>query len=187
LLYFPVNFSRVPSQAGYQFLIIYLTEQFSVLLGQTISALTPSSYTASLLTPFLLIVFSLFCGVTIPPPSIPVFWKWLYHLNPLTYLVGGMIETELYNRPVECKGTELSVFDPLPDQSCWQYAAAFLERSSGYLANPNATVACEYCPFTNVEAYAAQFKLSWGQRWRDLGILSVYVFSTLIILYIATV
>lgn len=185
LLYFPVDFSRNPSQAGYQFLIIYITEQFSVVLGQAIAALTPSSYTASLLTPFLLIVFSLFCGVTIPPPNIPSFWKWLYHLNPLTYMVGGMIETELYDRPVRCKLSEFSIFEPPSGRTCWEYASSWLENSTGYLSNPNATAGCKYCPFTDVEAYAAQFDLLWDHRWRDLGILAVYVLSTLVILYVA--
>ncbi|KAF2008867.1 hypothetical protein BU24DRAFT_474918 [Aaosphaeria arxii CBS 175.79] len=185
VLYFPVNFSRNPSAAGYQFLIIYLTEQFSVVLGQAIAALTPSSYTASLMTPFLLIVFSLFCGVTIPPPNIPPFWKWLYHLNPLTYLVGGMIETELHDRPVRCAQSELSIFEPPSGQTCWEYASYWLKESKGYLSNPNATFACSYCPFSRVEDFAAQFDLLWAHRWRDLGILATFVFSTLVILFIS--
>lgn len=91
-LYYIPGFQSAPSRAGYQFLLILLTELFSVSLGQTISALTPSTFIAVLMNPFLIIVFALFCGVTIPYPQIPKFWRaWLFELNPLTRLIGGMV------------------------------------------------------------------------------------------------
>lgn len=91
-LYYIPGFQSAPSRAGYQFLIILLTELFSVSLGQSISALTPSTFIAVLMNPFIIIVFALFCGVTIPYSQIPKFWRaWLFQLNPLTRLVGGMV------------------------------------------------------------------------------------------------
>ncbi|MCJ1359333.1 MAG: hypothetical protein MMC33_009334 [Icmadophila ericetorum] len=80
-----------PDRAGYAFLMILITELFSVTLGQMIAALTPSSFISALLNPFVIITFALFCGVAIPPPQIPTFWRsWLYQLDPFTRLVGGM-------------------------------------------------------------------------------------------------
>ena len=91
-LYYMPGFQPAPSRAGYQFLIILITELFSVTLGQMISACTPSSFIAMLLNPFVVITFALFCGVTIPQPQIPRFWRaWLYQLDPFTRLVGGMV------------------------------------------------------------------------------------------------
>lgn len=95
-LYYLPGFQSAPNRAGYQFLIILITELFAVTLGQMISALTPSSFIAMLMNPFVIIgkfpvltqsrkraksslVFALFCGVTIPQPQIPGFWRaWLY-------------------------------------------------------------------------------------------------------------
>lgn len=91
-LYYMPGFQSATSRAGYQFLIILITELFSVTLGQMISACTPSSFIAMLFNPFVIITFALFCGVTIPQPQIPTFWrKWLYQLDPFTRLVGGMV------------------------------------------------------------------------------------------------
>ena len=91
-LYYLPGFQSDPSRAGYQFLMILITELFSVTLGQMISACTPSSFIAVLLNPFLIVTFSLFCGVTIPQPQIPKFWRaWLYELDPFTRLIGGMV------------------------------------------------------------------------------------------------
>ena len=83
---------NAPDRAGYAFLMILITELFSVTLGQMIAALTPSSFISALLNPFIIITFALFCGVAIPPPQIPTFWRsWLYQLDPFTRLVGGMV------------------------------------------------------------------------------------------------
>lgn len=53
-LYYLPGFSLESSRAGYQFFIILLTELFSVTLGQMISALTPSSFIAALINPFIM-------------------------------------------------------------------------------------------------------------------------------------
>lgn len=91
-IYYLPGFQSSPSRAGYQFLIILLTELFSVTLGQMISALTPSTVIAVLMNPFLIIVFTLFCGVTIPEPQMPKFWRsWLFQLNPFTRMISGMV------------------------------------------------------------------------------------------------
>ena len=85
LFYLP-GFQTVPDRAGYEFLIILITELFAVTLGQMISALTPSTFIAVLLNPFVIIVFALFCGVTIPQPQIPGFWRaWLYRKSPSSF------------------------------------------------------------------------------------------------------
>ena len=95
-IYFLPGFQSSPSRAGYQFLIVLLTELFAVSLGQMISALTPSTVIAVLFNPFLIIIFALFCGVTIPEPQMPKFWRsWLYQMNPFTRLVGGMVSVFL--------------------------------------------------------------------------------------------
>ena len=50
------------AQAGYQLLMVFITEVFSVTLGQMMAALTPNSLIAMLLNPFLGITMILFCG-----------------------------------------------------------------------------------------------------------------------------
>ena len=92
------------SRAGVLFVLVLITEVFSVTLGQAVAALSPSIFVAALFNPFLLVIFSLFCGksmgiaskgvgrplkteyrpaagVTIPQPNLNVFWRyWLYYV-----------------------------------------------------------------------------------------------------------
>ena len=82
-IYFIPGFNTAPSRAGYFFFVVLITELFAVTLGQMISAWTPSTFIAILFNPFLIIIFALFCGVAVPKPQIPGFWRaWLYELDP---------------------------------------------------------------------------------------------------------
>ena len=70
-LYYLPGFQFASDRAGYQFFMILVLEIFSTTLGQAIAALTPSSFISSLVNPFVIVIFALFCGVTIPKPQIP--------------------------------------------------------------------------------------------------------------------
>jgi ABC-type multidrug transport system permease subunit len=59
-IYFPSGMDSAPDRAGYQFFIILICEMFSVSLAQMVAALTPNFFIASLLNPFIIIIFALF-------------------------------------------------------------------------------------------------------------------------------
>jgi ATP-binding cassette, subfamily G (WHITE), member 2, SNQ2 len=133
-----------------------------------------------------MIIFALFCGVTIPKPAIPGFWRaWLYQLDPFTRLIGGMIVTELHERPVECTSMELNRFSAPPGQNCGTYMSSFFENGGpGYLVN-NLTSACEYCAYKVGDEFYTPLEYSFDNRWRDLGIFAAFIGSNLIILFLA--
>jgi ABC-type multidrug transport system permease subunit len=186
LIYYVPGLQPTSSRAGYQFLMVLITEFFSVTLGQMVAALTPSPFIASLANPFIIITLTLFCGVTIPQPEIPGFWRaWLYQLNPFTRLIGGMVVTELHDRPVECTPTEYNSFTAPPGQDCGSYMAPFFAAGgAGYLAN-NDTSDCQYCAYKVGDQFYEPLGYSFGDRWRDLGILAAFIGSNLIILFVA--
>jgi ATP-binding cassette subfamily G (WHITE) protein 2 (SNQ2) len=64
-IYYIPGFNMDSSRAGYNFFMVLVTEIFAVTLAQMVSALTPSTFIAMLLNPPLIIVFALFCGVTV--------------------------------------------------------------------------------------------------------------------------
>jgi ATP-binding cassette, subfamily G (WHITE), member 2, SNQ2 len=81
---------------GFQLLVILITELFAVTLGQLLASITPSLQYAALFTTPIQIVLSNVCGVTIPYPSLPKFWRsWLYQLDPFTRMLAAMLSTEL--------------------------------------------------------------------------------------------
>ncbi|KAF7717438.1 Uncharacterized protein PECH_000929 [Penicillium ucsense] len=186
-LYYIPGFQSASSRAGYQFLMVLITEIFAVTLGQMVSALTPNSFIASLLNPPIVIIFSLFCGVAIPKPQMPKFWRaWLYQLDPFNRLIAGMVVTELHGRPVECSGHEWNTFQAPANQTCGEYMQPFFERGgNGYLLE-NATQACRYCAYKIGDQFYSTFSMNFDYRWRDLGIYVAYVGSNLIILFIAS-
>ncbi|CAD6947306.1 unnamed protein product [Tilletia caries] len=186
LFYFPAHFQYSSDRAGYFFAFALLVELFAVTLAQAIAALSPSVYIAALTNPFLIIIFSLFCGVTIPKPSIPSYWRsWLYQLDPFTRLVGGLVANELGGLEIRCADQEFTRFDPPSGQSCQQWAGPFVSSSGGYLNNPDATSQCLYCPYSVGDEFLPQVGLVFGTRGRDIGIFCAYIAFNIAVLLVA--
>ncbi|KAI0407306.1 ABC-2 type transporter [Xylaria palmicola] len=187
LLYFIPGFQSEPTRAGYQYFMVLVTELFAVSLGQLLASISPSLFVSSQYDPFIVITFALFCGVTIPYPQMPGFWKaWLYQLDPFTRLISGTITTALHGLAVKCKPHELNAFVAPPGETCGSYMQNFfVAGGSGYLVNDD-TNNCEYCAFTVGDQFYGQFEYTFDSRWRDLGIYIAFVASNIIILFAAT-
>lgn len=185
-LYFMPGLTATPSRAGYQFLMVLITEVFAVTLGQCLGSLTPSPRISAQFDPFIIIIFALFCGVTIPAPQMPGFWRaWLYQLDPFTRLIGGMVTTALHELPVRCRPKELSAFTAPDGMSCGQYMEPFFARGGpGYLVS-NATQNCEYCAYRVGDEFYQPLNMSFSNRWRDMGIFAAFIGSNLVILFSA--
>jgi ATP-binding cassette subfamily G (WHITE) protein 2 (SNQ2) len=66
-IYYIPGLNSESSRAGYQFLMVLITEIFSVTLGQAIAALTPTPFIAAYVNPFVIVVFALVSSH--PPPQ----------------------------------------------------------------------------------------------------------------------
>ncbi|KZO94469.1 ABC-transporter [Calocera viscosa TUFC12733] len=184
LMYYPMNFV---GNAGYAFAMVLFTELFGVSLGQAIGALSPSIRIAALFNPFIILVLTTFCGVTIPYPTLGSFWRsWLYQLTPFTRLVSGMISNELYNLPIVCRDSEYYVFQPPSGQTCFEWAGDFINEVGGYLANNNATSNCQYCQYRLGQEFYTPLNISYSTRERDLWILFCYFVANFIITVLAS-
>ncbi|KAK0708091.1 ABC-2 type transporter-domain-containing protein [Lasiosphaeris hirsuta] len=186
-IYYMPGLQTESSRAGYQFIMVLITELFSVTMAQALSALTPSLFVSSQFDPVIMITFALFCGITIPATQMPGFWRaWLYQLDPFTRLIGGMAVTALHDLPVVCRGVELNVFNAPPGQTCGEYLRPFFEDGgAGYLVNATAMGECEYCPYRVGDEFYEKLGLSFDHRWRDMGIFLGFLGSNLVILFLA--
>jgi len=186
LIHYIPGLQNAPTRAGYEFLMILIVELFAVLLGQMIASMTPSPKISSLLNPPIIITFALFSGVTIPAPQMPKFWRsWLYKIDPFARLIGGFLVTELHGRTVHCTDAELQTFTAPPNQTCGEYMTNFFTRGGpGYLVD-NATASCRYCAYRLGDEFYTPLGYEFKNRWRDLGILSAYIGSSLILLLLA--
>ncbi|EHL03106.1 putative ABC transporter G family member 11 [Glarea lozoyensis 74030] len=186
-IYYMPGLSSESSRAGYQFFMVLITELFSVTLGQMVAAITPSPFISALLNPFIIITFALFCGVTVPKPQMPKFWRsWLYQLVPFTRLISGMVVTELHDLPVKCTSSELNPFTAPAGQTCGEYMTNFFANGGpGYLVD-NATSSCQYCAYKIGDEFYNALELSFDNRWRDLGIFAAFIASNLIFLFLGS-
>lgn len=152
LMVYPMHFGQGAAGlngTGFQLLMVLFIELFGVSLGQAVAALSPSIEIAALYNPFLEIVLSLFCGVVIPYPTMPPFWRdWLYQLVPYTWSLSAMLSTELHGLVIECASDEFNVFNPPTNQTCQEWAGDFVSTFGGYLDNPLATTMCRYCQYS---------------------------------------
>ncbi|WOO79751.1 ABC transporter G family member 14 [Vanrija pseudolonga] len=186
LLYYGVGFPAASSRAGYFFLMVLFTEIYSVTLGQAVAALSPSIIVAALFNPFLLVLFSVFCGVTAPPATLPYFWrKWMYPLDPFTRLISGLVSVALQDVPVICKNDEFSRFPPPVGQTCAEYAGKFAEVMGGYFQDPSATDMCNYCQVSKGQYFFRNLEIDFSTRWRDFGIYLCYSVFNIIVLLLA--
>jgi ATP-binding cassette, subfamily G (WHITE), member 2, PDR len=99
----------------------------------------------------------------------------MYRVSPYTYLVSAVLSVGLANAPVHCSSIEFLKLDPLPGTTCYSYLSPYIEMAGGYLVNPEATSSCEYCPISNTNAFLKLVSSNYDERWRDFGILWVYV------------
>lgn len=152
--------------------------------GQWICAFAPSLTVITNVLPFFFVMFGLFNGVVRPHSDLPAPWRYtVYYINPATYYVGGVLAATLHDQPVRCALQETARFDVPSGQTCLSYAGAFAQEAGGYLLNPNATVDCQYCPYSVGDQYLATLNIEYGQKWRNFGIFLAFCISNWALVY----
>jgi ATP-binding cassette subfamily G (WHITE) protein 2 (PDR) len=174
--YYPVVGATQSSER--QGLVLLFMIQFiiytSTFASMTIAAL-PNAETAAGLVSLLTLMSILFNGVLQPPSQLPGFWLFMYRVSPFTYWIGGLVATMLAGRQVYCSDRELSVFDPPNGSTCGAYLQEYASLAGGTIQNPSATSSCEYCSLSNSNQFLASASISYGDRWRNFGILFAFI------------
>ncbi|KAK4052513.1 Multidrug resistance protein [Microbotryomycetes sp. JL201] len=117
----------------------------------------------------------IFCGVLASQQTLPGFWIFMYRVSPFTYFAEGFLTTGLSNTPLQCSDIEFIQFQPPSGQTCQQYMQPYIDSATGYLLDGAATSDCQFCAQSSTNDFLANFNMSYGNRWRDFGILWVYV------------
>ncbi|KAH9948182.1 ABC-2 type transporter-domain-containing protein [Amylocystis lapponica] len=185
LMVYPMGFGKGTAGVGgtfFQLLVLLFLEFFGVSLGQLIGSISPSMQVAPLFNPFLVIMLSTFCGVTLPYPTLEKFWRsWMYQLDPYTRVLSTMLATELHGLPITCQSEEFTVFPPPIGQTCREWAGTFVSAFGGYLDNPNDTSACRYCQYASGDEFYTPLNISYDNRWRDVWILFCFFIFNVIV------
>lgn len=155
--------------SGRQGLVLLYCIQFFVFglsFAHMLVAGLPDAETAGAVTTLLFSLILVFNGVMQVPSALPGFWIFMYRVSPFTYWVAGIVATILHDRPIVCSAAEYAVFNSPSNQTCGEYMAPYLKVAPGYLRNAEATAGCQYM---------AGSEIYWHDRWRNFGLVWVYV------------
>lgn len=65
---------------------------------------------------------------------------------------------------------------PPQGRTCSEYLQSFINVVGGYLAEPNATSSCAYCPYRTTDQYLeSNFSIKYSHRWRNIGIVIAFI------------
>lgn len=167
----------VPSSLSQGTVLLFCMQFFiyASTFAQMCIAALPDAQTASAIVVLLFAMSLTFNGVMQPPSALPGFWIFMYRVSPFTYWVGGMVSTQVHDRPIVCSNSELSIFDPPSGQTCWQYLEKYATLAGGQVLNKDATSSCEYCSLTVADQFTAQSGIYYSDRWRNFGIVWAFI------------
>jgi len=77
------------------FFFTWLCLIFFTYFGMMLASIFPMMALAQIVSILFLNVFFLFGGFFITYPNFPIWWKWLYWLDPLSYSIQGVISSQL--------------------------------------------------------------------------------------------
>jgi ABC-type multidrug transport system permease subunit len=104
----------------------------------------------------------------------------MYRVSPFTYLAAAMLSTAIMDAEVRCAENEYLRFNTPPSQTCEQYMEPYINLAGGYLltgapGSAGGNQSCAYCQVGHTNAYLASLYINPHNRWRNLGILWVYI------------
>ncbi|KXH62111.1 hypothetical protein CSAL01_09966 [Colletotrichum salicis] len=152
----PTN--AVTKRGGLMFLLIWAFMLFESTFADMVVAGVPTAEIGATLSLLLFALCLIFCGVIVPVNALPSFWKFMYRVSPLTYLVEGLLSTGLAQNKVECSQLELLQFSPANGTTCGDGA---------------------FCPLATTDAFLATTSTSYGKRWRSYGLMWFYIIFNL--------
>ncbi|PGH03298.1 hypothetical protein GX51_04168 [Blastomyces parvus] len=181
--YYPVGlFKVIPSdavneRAGLMFLLILTFLLFTSTFSHLAIAGIEVAETGANLANLLFMLCLVFCGVLATKEALPGFWIFLYRVSPFTYLVSAMLSTALSGADIVCEPVEFLRFNPVGNQTCEAYLAAFRETYAprGYLENPLATSDCGFCAMEKTDTFLAGISSYYSEAWRNFGLMWVYI------------
>ncbi|KAF8877242.1 pleiotropic drug resistance ABC transporter [Gymnopilus junonius] len=175
------------SRGGYTYLMMGIAFPFYyTTFAQGVAAMAPSAEIAALLFSFLFSFVITFNGVLQPFRALK-WWRWMYHLSPFTYLIEGLLGQAIGKQIVNCSPVEFVSLTPPSGMTCGQYMGPYMSFAGGYLTNPNATSACQFCSVrTTDEFLGAAFNIYYSHHWRNFGILVAFIAFNVFLVFFLT-
>lgn len=85
------------------------------------------------------------------------------------------MSTAVAGADVVCADYEVLHVVPPQNMTCGEFLGPFAQAAGGRVLNGDALDLCGYCPLGSTDDFLARFELSYDTRWRDFGIVWVYI------------
>lgn len=103
-------------------------------------------------------------------------WRWMYRLSPYTYLIEGLLGQAIGREQISCADVEYVQVNPPSGQSCAQFLGPFISANGGYVTNPDAAAACNYCSYRTTDQFLFEsFNIEYAHRWRNFGLMWAFI------------
>ncbi|KAG8046967.1 hypothetical protein GUJ93_ZPchr0008g11832 [Zizania palustris] len=94
IIYSMIGYDWKVDKFFYFMFFIAASFNYFTLFGMMLVACTPSALLANILITFALPLWNLFAGFLIVRPAIPVWWRWYYWANPVSWTIYGVVASQ---------------------------------------------------------------------------------------------
>eukprot|EP00245_Coleochaete_scutata_P014535 TRINITY_DN6230_c0_g4_i1.p1 TRINITY_DN6230_c0_g4~~TRINITY_DN6230_c0_g4_i1.p1 ORF type:complete len:195 (+),score=38.13 TRINITY_DN6230_c0_g4_i1:1-585(+) len=95
IVYSLIGFEWTAAKFLWFFLYMFLALVVFTMYGMMMVSLTPNAQVGAVVSSLAMGLWNLFSGFLIPASRIPGWWIWFYYINPLAWVLYGMIASQL--------------------------------------------------------------------------------------------
>uniref|UniRef100_A0ACD5WG15 Uncharacterized protein n=2 Tax=Avena sativa TaxID=4498 RepID=A0ACD5WG15_AVESA len=119
LLYPMIGYDWKADKFFYFLFFIIASFNYFTLFGMMLVALTPSAMLASIIGAFVMPLWNLFAGFLVVRTAIPIWWRWYYWANPVSWTIYGVVASQFgeNNDTLEVPGGSPVVLKQLLDDT----------------------------------------------------------------------
>jgi len=173
VLYFMTNLRREPGAFFFFVLVSFTLTLVMSMFFRSLGALSRSLVQALAPAAILILGLVMYTGFTIPPIYMLGWSKWIKYINPVSYAFESLMVNEFTNRNFTCN--------------------QFIPSGPGYNAVAGVNVACMAAGSVPGQSYVSgdafigtSFNYKASNRWRNYGILWVFVFGLMLAYLLAS-
>lgn len=160
--YFMVHFRRTPGAFFTYWLFCVMCTLCMSHLFRSLGAVSTSLAGAMTPATTILLAMVIYTGFVIPFPSILGWSKWIYYINPISYVFESLMVNEFVGVDYEC--------------------TSYVPSGPGYPTTPTESNICSVVGAVKGQSYVSgteylrkAFSYHHGHKWRNLGIIIAYI------------
>ncbi|PHT49414.1 Pleiotropic drug resistance protein 3 [Capsicum baccatum] len=94
IVYAMIGFEWDAGKFFWYLFIMYITLLYFTFCGMMSVAVMSNQNVASIVVAFFYAIWNLFSGFIVPPPRMPIWWRWYYWACPVTWTLYGLVASQ---------------------------------------------------------------------------------------------